>query len=130
LLHLDGRRRREARLHARRDRRARLQRGARSGARARLPGDAPAPARHRPRAPPVQAPGPPLSPDRRQRPRGERTARVSAFVGRFHPLLVHFPIAFLLLAGALELLALRRRTGPPWLAARFPLHVVAALAAG
>ena len=36
---------------------------------------------------------------------------------------------FLLLAGALELLALRRRTGPPWLAARFPLLVVAALAA-
>jgi uncharacterized membrane protein len=52
-----------------------------------------------------------------------------AFVGRFHPLLVHFPIAFLLLAGALELLALRRRTGPPWLAARFPLLVVAAMAA-
>jgi uncharacterized membrane protein len=53
----------------------------------------------------------------------------AAFVGRFHPLLVHFPIAFLLLAGALELLALRRRTGPPWLAARFPLLVVAAMAA-
>ena len=53
-----------------------------------------------------------------------------AFVGRFHPLLVHFPIAFLLLAGALELLALRPRTGPPWLAARFPLLVVAALTAG
>jgi uncharacterized membrane protein len=54
---------------------------------------------------------------------------VFAFVGRFHPLLVHFPIAFLLLAGILELLALRRRTGPPWLAARFPLLVVAAIAA-
>jgi len=53
----------------------------------------------------------------------------AAFVGRFHPLLVHFPIEFLLLAGALELLALRRRTGPPWLAARFPLLVVAAMAA-
>jgi len=53
----------------------------------------------------------------------------AAFVGRFHPLLVHFPIAFLLLAGALELLALRRRTGPPWLAARFPLLVVAAITA-
>lgn len=52
-----------------------------------------------------------------------------AFVGRFHPLLVHFPIAFLLLAGALELLALRPNTGPPWLAARFPLLVVSALAA-
>ena len=53
----------------------------------------------------------------------------AAFIGRFHPILVHFPIAFLLLAGALELLALRRRTGPPWLAARFPLLVVAAIAA-
>ena len=54
---------------------------------------------------------------------------LGAFVGRFHPLLVHFPIAFLLLAGFLELLAVRRRTGPPWLAARFPLLVVAAIAA-
>jgi uncharacterized membrane protein len=54
---------------------------------------------------------------------------LAAFAGRFHPLLVHFPIAFLLLAGFLELLALRRRTGPPWLAARFPLLVVAAVAA-
>ena len=53
----------------------------------------------------------------------------AAFIGRFHPILVHFPIAFLLLAGALELLALRRHTGPPWLAARFPLLVVAAIAA-
>jgi uncharacterized membrane protein len=53
----------------------------------------------------------------------------ATFVGRFHPLLVHFPIAFLLLAGALELLALRASTGPPWRAARFPLLVVAALAA-
>ena len=31
------------------------------------------------------------------------------FVGRFHPLLVHFPIAFLVLAAALELLAAGRR---------------------
>lgn len=54
---------------------------------------------------------------------------LGTFVGRFHPLLVHFPIAFLLLAGILELLALRARTGPPWLAARFPLLVVSAIAA-
>lgn len=40
------------------------------------------------------------------------------FVGRFHPLFVHFPIAFLVLAGALRLLAWRGRrrvggTSPP-----------------
>ena len=51
LLHdLDGRRRRQARLHLRRDRRVRLQRRARPRPRPRLPGDAAAPARHRPRA--------------------------------------------------------------------------------
>ena len=31
------------------------------------------------------------------------------FVGRFHPLLVHFPIGFLVLAGAVWLLAWRAR---------------------
>ena len=97
------------RHHLRRDRRLRLQRRRRPRPRPRPPGHAPAPARHRPRAADLQVPGPRLPADRRARPRGERPAGVSdaaAFVGRFHPLLVHFPIAFLLLAGALELLAL------------------------
>jgi uncharacterized membrane protein len=35
------------------------------------------------------------------------------FLGRFHPLLVHFPIVFLLLAGALELRAIRRGASAP-----------------
>jgi hypothetical protein len=43
--------------HLRRDRRVRLQHRARSGARARLPGHAAAPARHRPRAARVPPPG-------------------------------------------------------------------------
>jgi uncharacterized membrane protein len=55
---------------------------------------------------------------------------VTGFAGRFHPLLVHFPIAFLLLAGGLELAAARAGTRWPWLAAaRVPLLVIAACSA-
>jgi uncharacterized membrane protein len=55
---------------------------------------------------------------------------LAAFAGRFHPLLVHFPIAFLLLAGALEFWTARRGEATPWLAAaRLPLIVLAAGAA-
>jgi uncharacterized membrane protein len=52
------------------------------------------------------------------------------FVGRFHPLLVHFPVAFLVLAGLVELLAARKGARWPWIvAARVPLFVVAAVSA-
>ena len=61
---------------------------------------------------------------------------VGQFVGRFHPLLVHFPIAFLVLAAALELVAAGRRAErasraaaalPPLLALA---AITAAIAAG
>ena len=89
----------------RRDRRVRLQRRARPGARPRLPGHVAAPARHRSREADLQAPGPPLPAHRRARPRRQRPAGVTdlaSFAGRFHPLLVHFPIALLLLAALLR----------------------------
>ena len=55
---------------------------------------------------------------------------LAPFVGRFHPLLVHFPIAFLLLAGALEVWTARRGAASPWIAAaRLPLLALAAVAA-
>ena len=54
----------------------------------------------------------------------------AAFVGRFHPLLVHFPVALLLLSGLVELAAARRGERAPWLlAARVPLFALAALSA-
>jgi uncharacterized membrane protein len=54
----------------------------------------------------------------------------AAFAGRFHPLLVHFPIALLVLAGLVELAAARRGDRSPWLlAARLPLLGLAAVAA-
>jgi uncharacterized membrane protein len=53
-----------------------------------------------------------------------------AFLGRFHPLLVHFPIALLVLAGLVELIAARRGDRSPWAAASLvPLAALAALAA-
>ena len=55
---------------------------------------------------------------------------VDAFLGRFHPLLVHFPIAFLVLAGLVELIAARRGDRSPWaVASMVPLTALAALAA-
>jgi uncharacterized membrane protein len=55
---------------------------------------------------------------------------VTELAGRLHPLLVHFPIAFLLLAGALELAAARGAGRWPWLAAaRLPLLVLSAITA-
>jgi uncharacterized membrane protein/mono/diheme cytochrome c family protein len=53
-----------------------------------------------------------------------------AFLGRFHPLLVHFPIALLVLAGLVELIAGRRGDRSPWASAVLaPLAALAALAA-
>ena len=55
---------------------------------------------------------------------------VGAFLGRFHPLLVHFPIALLVLAGLVELIAARRGDRSAWASASLvPIAVLAALAA-
>jgi uncharacterized membrane protein len=52
------------------------------------------------------------------------------FVGRFHPLLVHYPVALLALAGLVEVLAARRGARWPWIvAARVPLFAIAAASA-
>ena len=54
----------------------------------------------------------------------------AAFLGRFHPLLVHFPIALLVLTGLVELIAARRGDRSAWASASLvPLAASAALAA-
>lgn len=49
------------------------------------------------------------------------TAGLEVFVGRFHPLIVHLPIGFLLLTAVVELLARTRRFGHPGVAVLMPV---------
>ena len=82
---------------------------------ARRPGPRPRPARDDPALLGIdherltfKLPGPPLPPDRRPRQGREVAACVNEltlFLGRFHPLLVHFPIVLLVLAGVCDLCA-------------------------
>jgi uncharacterized membrane protein len=77
--------------------------------------------------------GPPASPtapprDTAEPPHPSPAARALGWLGKFHLLLVHFPIALLAAAGLAELWSLRRGQGNPSLPARFCLCLGAAAA--